>query len=70
MERKRVNASKIRSVGYEPSTQTLELEFSSGAIVQYGRVSAELYRRFLAAPSPNSFFEDNIEESFTGRRVR
>lgn len=70
MERKRVNASKIRSVGYDPSSQTLEVEFSSGAILQYGRVSAELHRRFMASPSANSFFEDNIEESFTAKRVR
>ena len=70
MDRKRVNASKIHSVGYEPSSQTLEVEFSSGNIVQYSRVSAELHRRFMASPSPNSFFEDNIEEAFTAKRMR
>lgn len=70
MERKRVNASKIRSVGYDPSSQTLEVEFSSGSVVQYGRVSPEIHRRFMASPSPNSFFEDNIEESFTAKRIR
>jgi hypothetical protein len=28
MERKRINASTIRSVGYEPGGQLLEIEFS------------------------------------------
>jgi KTSC domain-containing protein len=34
MDRKRVNASTIRSVGYDPGRQLLEVEFSSGSIVQ------------------------------------
>ncbi len=70
MERKKLNSSQIRSVGYDAGSQTLEVEFSSGSIIQYSRVSAELHRRFLAAPSPGSWFRDNIEESFTGRRIR
>ena len=70
MERKRINSSSIRSVGYDPKTQALEVEFSSGSIVQYERVSAEVHRRFLAAPSPASYFRDQIEESYTARRIR
>lgn len=70
MERKRVSASKIRSIGYEAKTQTLEVEFASGAIWQYARVSPEVHRRLMNAPSIGSYFEDNIEESFTGMRVR
>lgn len=70
LERKRINSTSLRSVGYDPKTQTLEIEFSNGSIVQYERVSAEVYRRFMAAPSPTSFFRDQIEESYTARRVR
>jgi len=70
MERKRVNSSRIRSIGYDPATRTLEIEFSDGRINAYGGVSPEIHRAFLAAPSPNSFFEDRIEEDFTARRVR
>lgn len=70
MERKRVNSTSLRSVGYDARTQTLEVEFSNGSIVQYERVSPEVYRRFMAAPSPTSYFRDQIEESYTARRVR
>ncbi len=70
MERKRVNSGTIRSVGYDASSQTLEIEFSNGSIVQYQRVAAEIHRRFLAAPSPGSYFRDEIEESYTARRIR
>ncbi len=70
MERRKISSSQIRSVGYDPASQTLEVELSSGAVYQYTRVSAEVHRRFLSAPSPGSWFRDNIEESFTGRRIR
>ena len=70
MERKRVNASNIRSVGYDARNRVLEIEFSSGSIVQYSGVSEEVHRRLMNAPSPGSYFRDEIEESFTGKRVR
>ncbi len=70
MERKRLNSSQIRSVGYDESSQTLEIEFPNGSIVQYSRVSPEVHRRLMAAPSPGSFFQDRIEDEFTARRIR
>jgi hypothetical protein len=70
MERKRVNASTIRSVGYDPTGHVLEVEFTNGSIFQYSGVSGEVHRRFMSAPSPGSFFQDQIEENFPGRRIR
>jgi len=70
MERKRVNAGTIRSVGYDQASRTLEVEFTSGSISQYANVPAEVHRRFLAAPTLISFFRDNIEEEYSTRRVR
>jgi KTSC domain-containing protein len=70
MERKRVNSSKIRSAGYDPKSQTLELEFSDGRVVAYRGVSSEVHRQFMAAPSPASFFEDKIDESYPSSRIK
>lgn len=70
MERKRLNASTIRSAGYDAGKQLLEIEFSSGAIVQYSGVSPEVHRRFTSAPSPGSFFQDQIEENVPAKRIR
>src|SRR4030065_385100 len=50
MERKRVIASNIRSVGYDGGKQLLEIEFTSGSIVQYSGVSPEGHRPFVNAP--------------------
>ena len=49
MERKRVNSSKLRSVGYDEKTLTLEVELSNGQVYQYPKVYPEVYRRFMAA---------------------
>jgi hypothetical protein len=69
MQRKRVNSSKLRSVGYDEATRTLEVEMSNGQIFQYGGVYPEVYRRFMAAPNPTSFFDDKIADEYTGKRV-
>jgi hypothetical protein len=69
MERKRISSSKIRAIGYDPKTQTLEIEFNDGKVTAYRGVSQEVHRRLMAAPSPVSFFEDKIEEDYTGRRI-
>lgn len=70
MERRKVNASAFRSVGYDERNRVLEVEFSDGRIVQYSAVSAEVHRRLMSAPSMVSYFRDNIEESFTARRIK
>jgi len=70
MERKRISASNIRSVGYDAGKQILEIEFSSGSIVQYSGVSPEVHRRFMSAPSPGSFYQDQIDENFPSNRIR
>lgn len=70
MERKRISSSKIRAVGYDPKGQILEIEFNDGKVLAYSGVSPEVHHRFMAAPSPVSFFEDKIDESYSGRRLR
>ena len=70
MERKRLNASSIRSAGYDAAQQLLEIEFTSGSIVQYSGVSPEVHRRFMSSPSPGSFYQDQIDEHFPSKKIR
>src|SRR5438874_2620882 len=70
MQRKRVNSSKLRSVGYDEATRTLEVEMSNGQVYQYVGVYPEVYRRFMAAPNPTSFFDDKIAEEYTPKPVK
>ncbi|MDA8110165.1 MAG: KTSC domain-containing protein [Betaproteobacteria bacterium] len=69
MQRKRVNSSRLRSVGYDEASQVLEVEMANGRVFQYSRVTPEVYRRLMAAPNPTSFFDDRIAEEYTARRV-
>jgi len=70
VERKRVNASNIRSIGYDTGRQLLEIEFSGGSIIEYSGVSPEVHRRFMNSPSPGNFFQDQIEENFPSKKIR
>lgn len=71
MDRKKVSSGTIRSVGYDAKTRTLEIEFTSGSIMQYERVPPDIHRSMMSAPSIASFFRDRIEEEgYTARRVR
>jgi hypothetical protein len=69
MERKRVNSSKIRAVGYDSKTRVLEVELRDGAVIAYSGVSQEVHRQFMSAPSPTSYYEDKIADEFSGRRL-
>jgi hypothetical protein len=70
MERRKVNSSNIRSVGYDASSQTLEVELSDGTTWEYSRVPSEVQRRFMAAPTMISYYRDNIEEDYSRRRIK
>ena len=69
MLRKRVNSSKVLSIGYDEKTRTLEVETSNGEVFQYGGVYPEVYRQFMAAPNPSAFFDDKIAEEYSAPRV-
>ena len=69
MQRKRVNSSRLRSVGYDEKSQILEVEMSNGQVFQYSQVYPEVYRGFMAAPNPTTFFDDKIAEEYTPKRV-
>lgn len=70
MEMKKVSGGKLRAIGYEAATRTLQVEMDSGSVVQYSGVPAEVFRRLGSAGSMWSFFRDNIEEEFPAKRVK
>lgn len=47
----------------------MQIEFTNGDVYEYKSVSREVFRQLLAAPSPSSFYEDKIEEQFSGKRL-
>lgn len=70
MIRQPVRPSNIRSVGYDPNTRTLEIEFHSGGIYQYSAVPEIVYQGLMRAFSKGSYFHDHIKDRYSFRQVR
>ena len=70
MEMRKVNAGKLRAIGYDPGSRTLQVEHDTGALVQFTGVSRETFQRLISAGSMWSYFRDNIEEEYPAKRVK
>ncbi|KKM21505.1 hypothetical protein LCGC14_1634760 [marine sediment metagenome] len=69
MDRLIVSSTNIASVGYDSSSETLEIEFHSSAVYQYINVPNPVYEAMMAAPSQGSFFNANIKNQFPYERL-
>ncbi len=69
MERYSVASSNISSVGYDPATETLEIEFLSGAIYQYYNVPQNMYDQLMAEGSKGRFLNTYIKNAYPYSRV-
>ena len=68
MEMKKIHAGKLRAIGYDPRERILRVEFDDGSAIDYSGVGNEVWRRFSTSGAAWSFYRDNIEEEFAGRR--
>lgn len=69
ISREPVASSNVASVGYDPDTETLEVEFLNGSIYQYYNVGADLYEQFMASPSKGQFLNTYVRNAFAFSRV-
>lgn len=56
MKRVAVSSRSLRSLGYEPDEQTLEVEFHNGSVYRYEQVPAEVVQALLEADSLGRHF--------------
>lgn len=63
MERTSVASRSIKSVGYEPVKETLEVEFQNGDIYQYSPVPPLVYGEFINASSYGSYMDEAIRDA-------
>lgn len=68
MEMKKINAGKLRAIGYDPRDRILRVEFEDGSAIDYSGVGTEVWRKLSTSGSAWSYYRDNIEEEFSGRR--
>jgi len=69
MDREPVSSSNILSAGYDPASETLEIEFKDGSLYQYYNVGDHLYEQFTHAPSKGQFFNVYIKNAVAFSRV-
>ncbi|HQD26546.1 MULTISPECIES: KTSC domain-containing protein [Methanoculleus] len=70
MQRQAVESTNIKSVGYDPEDEVLEVEFHSGGVYHYVGVPAEVYEGLLNARSKGRYFGDFIRLRYPYEKVR
>lgn len=69
MEMKPVRSGKLRAAGYDTRTRTLRVELEGEVLIDYANVGEEIWRRLSNSASAWSYYRDNVEEEFAGKRV-
>ncbi|HWA89798.1 MAG TPA: KTSC domain-containing protein [Rhizomicrobium sp.] len=69
MERQSVSSSNLASVGYDPGSETLEVEFNNGRVYQYYNVPQFMYDRLMEAGSMGKFFNAEIKNAYAGSQI-
>ncbi len=72
MTRQKITSSQLVSTGFDPATNTLEVEFfptkkqldagQPGSVYQYAQVSPETHLALTTAESVGSYFIQNIKK--------
>ena len=69
MNRTPVASSNLHSVGYDPTSQTLEIEFHGGEIYHYFGVPEAVHKTLMAADSHGEYFQNHIREVYSYEQV-
>lgn len=64
-----IQSGKLRGVGYDARSRTLRIELEGGVLIDYANVGEEIWRRLSNSSSAWSYYRDNVEEEFAGKRV-
>ena len=70
MKRTPVTSRNLVSVGYDPDTATLEVEFRRRRVYRYTQVSEDTYAALMRAESKGSHFHHHIRDRYPTTRVR
>jgi hypothetical protein len=69
MDRTRLESRAVLSAGYDETTQTLEIEFSSGRIYQFDAVPRSVYDWLLRTPSKGGYVTRMINPHYRYRDI-
>lgn len=69
MDREYIESSMIKSIGFDPNTSTLEIEFNSGAVWQYFDFPESIWYDFRNSESKGKYFNKEIKKQYSECRV-
>ena len=64
MTRTPVKSSAIKSVGHDPETNMMEVEFQSGHVYTYKDVPEEAHADFISSTSIGKHFNNHIQGNY------
>ncbi|MEV7551544.1 KTSC domain-containing protein [Amycolatopsis sp. NPDC089917] len=69
MTRQPVVSTNITSIGYDPQTRTLEIEFHNGRVYQYRGVPEATATALLNTASHGQYFNMYVKDRYSTRRI-
>lgn len=69
MNRQPVTSSNIASIGYDATSQTLEIEFLNGGLYQYFDVPQHVHEELMNASSHGQYLAQNIKGVYRYSKV-
>jgi hypothetical protein len=69
MNREFVTSTNVRSIGYDSTSGTLEVEFQNSFVYQYYNVPTQVYDALMASPSKGQFLNSQIKNMYPFSRV-
>jgi hypothetical protein len=69
MNREPVSSSNVASVGYDPLTMILEVEFLNGAVYQYFDVPEDEYAGLVSADTVGGYLNHNVKGRYRYART-
>jgi hypothetical protein len=68
MKRERVRSTSLESIGFDPATNLLEIEFRTGDVYRYS-VPRRVHRELMTAESHGAYFARSIRWAYRGWKV-
>jgi hypothetical protein len=69
MDRTLVNSSNVATIGYDPATLVLEVEFRNGGVYQYFDVPESVYQALMSSDSVGGFVNTVIKQGYRYART-
>jgi hypothetical protein len=69
MDLKKMNAGRLRAMGYDKRKRLLQVQLDDGSTLQYSAVGEEIWHRFSGSTTAWSYYRDNIVDEFTVLRL-